>query len=153
VRCVQLVSRVTVRTRDLSRRQAGEDVDAAAESAAGLTRLDVRGIRIMSVDPPGCVDIDDALSVTRGSEWQRRVATGDKHAPFGDCAADDLIVGVHIADVSAFIAAGSDSDRDARARGTTVYLPDRRIDMLPAVYSTDLCSLHEVRSCGRRVCA
>ena len=54
-----------------------------------------------------------------------------------------MIIGVHIADVTALVKAGGGVDREARVRGTTVYLPDRRIDMLPAVYSEDLCSLHE----------
>ena len=52
-----------------------------------------------------------------------------------------LELGVHIADVSAFVAPGTLLDTEARSRSTTVYLPDRRFDMLPAVLSSRLCSL------------
>ena len=52
-----------------------------------------------------------------------------------------LELGVHIADVSHFVAAGSHLDREARQRATTLYLADRRYDMLPPVLSANLCSL------------
>ncbi|CAN0454961.1 unnamed protein product [Hapterophycus canaliculatus] len=51
-------------------------------------------------------------------------------------------IGVHIADVTRFVEADGPLDREARARATTVYLVHRRIDMLPALLSSDLCSLH-----------
>ncbi|OQR90833.1 DIS3-like exonuclease 1 [Achlya hypogyna] len=93
----------------------------AAEIAA---RRDLRAShRVFSVDPPGCQDIDDAMSVRRlpNGHWE---------------------LGVHIADVGYFVAADSALDRDARHRATTVYLVDRRFDMLPVLLSGDLCSLH-----------
>ncbi|CAM9652144.1 unnamed protein product [Ectocarpus fasciculatus] len=86
-------------------------------------RRDLRRERAMSVDPPGCQDIDDAMHV--------------KRKPNGK-----LEIGVHIADVTRFVEADSPLDREARARATTVYLVHRRIDMLPALLSSDLCSLH-----------
>ena len=49
---------------------------------------------------------------------------------------------MHIADVTRFVEADGPLDREARARATTVYLVHRRIDMLPALLSSDLCSLH-----------
>ena len=52
-----------------------------------------------------------------------------------------LQVGVHIADVTHFVARGSLTDEEARLRATTVYLADRRYDMLPPVLSAQLCSL------------
>ena len=52
-----------------------------------------------------------------------------------------LELGVHIADVSHFVVAGSHLDREARQRATTLYLADRRYDMLPPVLSANLCSL------------
>lgn len=51
-------------------------------------------------------------------------------------------VGVHIADVTAFLPHDGPLDKEARLRATTVYLVHRRIDMLPALLSSDLCSLH-----------
>lgn len=50
-------------------------------------------------------------------------------------------VGVHIADVSHFIRPGTALDREAGHRGTTVYLVDQRIDMVPELLSSNLCSL------------
>ncbi|XP_033754703.1 exosome complex exonuclease RRP44-like [Pecten maximus] len=85
-------------------------------------RRDLRDINICSVDPPGCTDIDDALHC-------RELANGN------------LEVGVHIADVSHFIRPGTAIDKEAAERGTTVYLTDRRIDMVPELLSSNLCSL------------
>ena len=108
-------------------------------------RVDMRGVRTMSVDPPGCVDVDDAVSV-------RRIRLDGK-GEFADVEvdADDDVdvdaevgyeVGVHIADVSHFVRPGSLLDLEARARGTTVYLADGgRVDMLPALLSENVCSL------------
>jgi len=87
-----------------------------------LARVDCRHLDICSVDPPGCTDIDDAL-----------------HAvvlPNGNYE-----VGVHIADVSHFIRPGTAIDLEAADRCTTVYLTDRRIDMVPELLSSNLCSL------------
>ena len=85
-------------------------------------RADFRNFCVVSVDPPGCTDIDDAL-----------------HARL--IAPDVVEVGVHIADVTHFVQPGSPLDREAAARATTVYLVDRRIDMLPGLLGTNLCSL------------
>ncbi|TMW66404.1 hypothetical protein Poli38472_004169 [Pythium oligandrum] len=88
-------------------------------------RRDLRAThRVFSVDPRGCQDIDDAMSV-------RRLENGN------------LELGVHIADVSYFVEHDSALDYEGRSRGTTVYLVGQRLDMLPAVLSADLCSLHE----------
>jgi exosome complex exonuclease DIS3/RRP44 len=95
---------------------AVEDQDSLAR------RLDLRDVRIMSVDPPNCTDIDDALHC-------RALPNGN------------FEVGVHIADVSHYVRAGTALDDEAASRGTTVYLVDKRIDMLPAALSTDTCSL------------
>jgi exosome complex exonuclease DIS3/RRP44 len=95
---------------------AVEDQDSLAR------RLDLRNVRIMSVDPPNCTDIDDALHC-------RALPNGN------------FEVGVHIADVSHYVRAGTALDDEAASRGTTVYLVDKRIDMLPAELSTDTCSL------------
>ncbi|KAF4520987.1 hypothetical protein B566_EDAN002483 [Ephemera danica] len=75
-------------------------------------RQDLRHICICSVDPPGCTDIDDALHCFK--------------LPNGNYE-----VGVHIADVSHFIRPGTAIDKEAARRATTVYLIDKRLDMVP----------------------
>ncbi|KAF6762804.1 mitotic control protein dis3 [Ephemerocybe angulata] len=85
-------------------------------------RQDLRDLNICSIDPPGCQDIDDALHA-------RLLPNGNIEA------------GVHIADVSHFVHADTTMDNEAASRGTTVYLVDKRIDMLPALLGTNLCSL------------
>ncbi|VDN17785.1 unnamed protein product [Gongylonema pulchrum] len=87
-------------------------------------RKDLRSLTICSVDPPGCTDIDDALHC-------RQIDS------------DRFEVGVHIADVSHFVRPDTAMDAEAAHRGTTVYLCDKRIDMLPELLSSDLCSLRE----------
>ena len=58
-----------------------------------------------------------------------------------ELANGNLELGVHIADVTYFVRPSTLTDREARDRSTTVYLADRRYDMLPAVLSANLCSL------------
>lgn len=82
----------------------------------------MRKLSICSVDPPGCTDIDDALH-------SRLLPNGN------------IEVGVHIADVSHFIRPGTALDKEAASRATTVYLVDKRIDMVPELLSSNLCSL------------
>eukprot|EP00474_Spongospora_subterranea_P000765 CRZ01223.1 hypothetical protein [Spongospora subterranea] len=90
-----------------------------------LGRRDLRNSHLIcSIDPPGCVDIDDALSAR-------------------DIGGNNVEIGVHIADVTAFIPFDSRLDLEARRRGTTVYLIDQRINMLPELLSENICSLHE----------
>ena len=85
-------------------------------------RTDFRHLNICSVDPPGCTDIDDALH-------SRLLPNGN------------IEVGVHIADVTYFIRPGSECDKEAAKRATSVYLTNKRIDMVPPVLSGNLCSL------------
>ena len=85
-------------------------------------RLDLRGINICSIDPPGCKDIDDALHCLR--------------LPNGN-----FQVGVHIADVSYFVKSDTPIDLEAAHRCTTVYLVEKRTDMLPKLLTETLCSL------------
>lgn len=85
-------------------------------------RKDLRDLLVCSIDPVGCQDIDDALHA-------RRLPSGN------------FEVGVHIADVSHFVKPKNAMDVEASVRGTTVYLVDKRIDMLPMLLGTDLCSL------------
>ena len=85
-------------------------------------RKDLRKVIVCSIDPPGCKDIDDALSC--------------EILPNGNYR-----VGVHIADVTHFVLPGSAIDKEAALRCTTVYLVEKRTDMLPSLLTTDLCSL------------
>ncbi|KAL1566673.1 Exosome complex exonuclease RRP44 A [Salvia divinorum] len=94
----------------------------SAEDIANPIRQDLRHIRVFSVDPPGCRDIDDALHCT--------------FLPSGH-----FEVGVHIADVTNFLHSGTPLDDEASQRGTSVYLVERRIDMLPKPLTEDICSL------------
>ncbi|ANQ09039.1 Mitotic control protein dis3-like protein [Plasmodium coatneyi] len=88
-------------------------------------RKDFRDVLTFSIDPPGCEDIDDALSVQVLEEQ------------------NVIEVGVHIADVSYFVKQNSPLDLEASKRCTTVYLINQRVEMLPKLLTTDLCSLVE----------
>ncbi|XDG10370.1 hypothetical protein ABKA04_009985 [Annulohypoxylon sp. FPYF3050] len=97
-------------------------VPTSTDDPGWKDREDLRGLLICSIDPPGCQDIDDALHA--------------RPLPNGN-----FEVGVHIADVSHFVKPSNAMDMEASIRGTTVYLVDKRIDMLPMLLGTDLCSL------------
>jgi ribonuclease R len=85
-------------------------------------RLDLTGETIITIDPVDARDFDDAVSLTRleNGHWQ---------------------LGVHIADVAHFVRAKTALDREGRERGTSIYLPDRVIPMLPEIISNNLASL------------
>ncbi|KAJ9477524.1 Protein SSD1 [Pseudozyma hubeiensis] len=86
------------------------------------TRKDLRSHRVFTIDPETAKDLDDAVHVVRLDNGNYEV-------------------GVHIADVSHFVKLGSSLDREARKRGTSVYLVQRAIPMLPPTLSEELCSL------------
>jgi len=90
-------------------------------------RLDLRGLTTVTIDPATARDFDDAISLSRDPEGHWALA-------------------VHIADVSHFVRSGSALDRTARHRGTSVYLPDRVIPMLPEILSNSLASLQSGRT-------
>ena len=85
-------------------------------------RRDFRDTFTFTIDPEDAKDFDDALS-------------------FKPLENGNFEVGVHIADVSHYVTPGSDIDRDARDRGTSVYLADRTVPMLPEKLCNRLCSL------------
>jgi len=114
-----------------------EEVEAAAAAIPGTItagdyaeRRDFRQTTTFTIDPADAKDFDDALSVRklRDGVWE---------------------VGVHIADVTHYVRPGSIIDNEARERGTSVYLVDRTVPMLPERLSNELCSLrpHEESLC------
>lgn len=105
------------------------DVENAADSISDkITEKDLKGRKdfrdtlTFTIDPEDAKDFDDALSF-------RKLENGNYE------------VGVHIADVSYYVTPGSVVDKEAQARGTSVYLVDRTVPMLPEKLSNKLCSL------------
>ena len=90
-----------------------------------VSRRDFRKTLTFTIDPADAKDFDDAISF--------REISGGKNTEYE--------IGIHIADVSHYVKTGSALDLEARERGTSVYLVDRTIPMLPEVLSNDLCSL------------
>jgi ribonuclease R len=95
---------------------------AIFEKAGNDVRQDLTGKTIITIDPPDARDFDDAISLERDDD-------------------NNFCLGVHIADVSSFIAPGTPLDNEARQRGNSVYLPGKVLPMLPEMLSNGICSL------------
>jgi len=96
------------------------DIFKAAE--ADPKRRDMRDVTTFTIDPKDAKDFDDALSF-------KKLDNGNYE------------IGIHIADVTHYVREGDVIDEEAVERGTSIYLVDRVIPMLPEVLSNDLCSL------------
>ena len=102
--------------------QAAAQLPAEITAEEVAARKDFRDVTTFTIDPADAKDFDDALSI-------RKIGK------------DSWEVGVHIADVTHYVRPGSVIDLEAEARGTSVYLVDRTVPMLPERLSNFLCSL------------
>src|SRR2546430_10486129 len=103
--------------------EQAERIPESVDAQQIARREDLRNKFIVTIDPDDARDFDDAIHVEKlaNGGWQ---------------------LGVHIADVAAYVEPGSALEREARRRGNSVYLPDRVIPMLPEGLSNGVCSLN-----------
>ena len=120
--------------RDEFRTEAIVEAKHVAVQKLGEDREDLTHLPIVAIDPEDARDHDDAIWAT----------------PRDDGDGWDAIVA--IADVSYYVRPGSELDREARARGNSVYFPDRVVPMLPHELSSDICSLKQGETRAATAC-
>ncbi len=103
-------------------KQQVENVAKPVSGADMAGRMDLRHLQTVTIDGEDAKDLDDAISISKEE--------------------DNYILGVHIADVSNYVQENSALDHEALKRGTSVYLVDRVIPMLPRALSNGICSLN-----------
>jgi exoribonuclease-2 len=96
-------------------------VETAEKPLAGGGRRDLTDLPTITIDGQSTLDFDDALSLEKQG--------------------DHYVLGIHIADVGHFIKRGDAVDREAMLRGSSIYMPDQKLSMLPPDLAEDLCSL------------
>ena len=101
--------------------RAEQIVNSNSMETAVATRRDLTQMPLMTIDGQGTLDFDDAISIEE--------------------SADSMRLGVHIIDVGHFIQKTDVVDQEARERGSSIYMPDQKISMLPPILAEGLCSL------------
>lgn len=106
-------------------------------------RTDLRHIPVVSIDPPGCKDIDDALHCVRlpNGRLQAGVHIAGMTGELVYVCVIDNAFSIYRTDVTYFVHPDSAIDKEAAHRSTSTYLVERRLDMLPGLLTTQLCSL------------
>ena len=112
------------------------------EQSEILRRRDMRDVFTFTIDPADAKDFDDALSFECLAVVENDGLSAERSVSEAVCQAQPVYrIGVHIADVSFYVRPGTKTDEDAYKRGTSVYLVDRVLPMLPEELCNDKCSL------------
>ena len=101
--------------------RATERLDLPKEFSYNSTRKDLTMLSLMTIDGQSTLDFDDAISIEDHGDYYR--------------------LGIHIVDVGHFIKKGDSIDQEALVRGSSIYMPDQKIPMIPACFAENLCSL------------
>ena len=115
---------VLAEARNLELNKSGNKIEPKITEKDLKFRLDLRDKEIVTIDGEDAKDLDDAICVEKKENG-------------------NYVLGVHIADVSNYVKEGSQLDKEAVIRGTSVYMMDRVIPMLPTELSNGICSLNE----------
>lgn len=124
--CIRIIN--DVKWKKYNEKEYQKNINEYSQDPHFANRIDITHLNCFSIDPPGCVDIDDVLSIEH----------------FDNDRIDNIIrVGIHIADVSSFIVNGSNLDSEAFKRTESVYFPTKQYNMLPNILGTNIISLHQ----------